>query len=99
MSTGGGWGGVEPRPLRSLRSLRSLIRLLSWIDAELRLQRFTQRFYVDEGKHQNDLMELPRPAERSHGVAGSAHRHADLRATTPNGPPNPAATAATEGAE
>ena len=31
-------------------------------------------------------------------AAGSAHCHADLRATTPNGPPNPAATAATEGA-
>lgn len=49
--------------------------------------------------YQNDPMELPIPAERSHGVAGSAHRHADLRATTPSGPPNPAATAPTEGAE
>lgn len=69
------------------------------MDTKSRLQRFTQRFYVDDGKQQNDLTELPIPAELSHGVDGSAHCHADLRATTPNGPPHPAATAAMVGAE
>jgi len=44
------------------------------MDAESQLEWFTERFYVRDGEHQDNLTELSIPAERSHGVAERALR-------------------------
>jgi len=46
--------------------------VLCWIAAESWLERLTKRFYVGDGKHQNNLTELSIPTQRTHGIAERA---------------------------